>query len=444
MAEGGELGSRGDAGTSTAETVTCPTIEGQEWFARYAVEIDEALSQLIEVKVCHMLNRMVKKIWKEDDNRSIVIHFHNGESRVFCKCPNGKSRLMKLRGRRDRTAVWTEGSEKDNIGDLVIVACEFAKRGRRKGSWEMVPDSQRRRIEAIMKCREKEPAPEGCVPSLFCLGEKASLNVRAETLTEDEAAKMEAKCKIIERILGNPDEDTSPLTKKRVVWGTAEPDKIIVDKLNDMRKYVQNERAPDDKIRKVFKKVIRRIARNGPDAECLDMLYEAEKRINGAKRSFYGIGAYIQSASMFLQFGRVMTNSNELNWFPLRYGSCTKGMKVLNSIKDEKVGVVEKELLMTRMGEIKPRILCILKDGDGKKVVNGCVYDTKALLEESPYEVAQVEEDITSTEVNAKVDKQPCQGGMSCMVGTHHVNKSSYKQALLPIQVMMKSDEHRF
>lgn len=418
-------------------------MEGQKWCTRYRVKIDEALSQIFEVKVCHMLNKIAREIWKEDGNKSVVIHFHNGESRVFCKGSNGKSRLMKLWGRKDKTEVWFEGGEKDNIGDLVIVACELATRAEMKGSWEMVPKSQKKRIEAIMGIRGKGPALKGCVPSLVCLGEKTSPNMRVETLTDDEVAKIEAKCKIIEKILGNPEEDKSPLTKKKIVWGTAEPDKIIVDKLNGMRKYVQNERVPDDRIRKIFKKVISRIARNGPDAECLEILSEAEKRITGAKRPFYGIGAYIQSANIFLQFSRVMTNSNELNWFPLRYGTSKKGMKILNSMKDEKVDVVEKELLMTKMGGIKPRILCILKDSDGKKVVNGCVYDTKALLEESPSQVKEMEEDTTSTDVNAMGDKQLCKEGMSNMVSIQHMNKTSYKQALLPIQVMMKSDEHR-
>lgn len=363
--------------------------------------------------------------------------------------------LKKIYISRERNMFYAQGSgEQVSMKDKVIIAASLSKLvDAERGAWWISKSGCKMRATSISKHIGDRTVVNGYIPCLFHVStEGVRINVRSAFLKGMRGEATEENRKRFKEIIGLPVSDNTPLTKKRVVYGTEIKDERVRDKLNRLRKYMVNEKKKNEGRRRIFTEVMERVAERGsPDIECLHMMQKINPKGDMEKRAQYRIGAFLPNGGIFLEFTRYAYKSNDVGWFPLKFKTNSEGNHILAPIKNGKENVIAELLLLPRdLKGIQPKILCVLKDKNGKKVVNGCIYSMEEIRKNisrninNDCEIPIILKDIENYNERRIVDNIEKTHDMKRIKNTDEngrIVKNKKISENLPITVMNQSDQ---
>ena len=206
--------------------------------------------------------------------------------------------------------------------------------------------------------------------------------MRRTFLRNDKSKNVEKEASKLRDLLGCSDVVASNSTRRKIVFGSKIEDRDVEEQMYGFMNYIMDEQKQNVEQRKIFLRVIKRIAKLGkPDERCLDLLQTDPITGERKSRAKYRIGALLRNANIFLQFTRKKEKSRTVGWYPMKFDANSDKVHSLFPIKNMDAKFIIESLFCTTMDNINPRIICILKDKNGKRIVNGCIYDLKTIRE---------------------------------------------------------------
>lgn len=425
-------------------------------FTSVGKEIEMILSSYDDKVVSVELKKMAKKLCGEKGNFSIVLLTSEGDAGVYRRCGDGSIELVKVR-REDvdgkAMAVYC-GDKCEMQGKIECVSIVKAEDSEHNNYWISVSVCRDRSTAILRRTGVAEISLE-YVPSLFKVDSKSVIsNIRKTFLRSDKSNIVGNEASILRELIGVPFMIDPISVRRKLVCGSKMEDRETEEQLSRFLEYVTDEQKRNEEQRKIFIKVIKRIAKSGkPDERCLELLQLDPVSGEKLERARYRIGAFIRNGNVFLQYTRKKMRSKTTGWYPMKFDTNLKGAHVLKSIKNMDGKVISDTLFCTQIENVNPRIICILKDMNGKKVVNGCVYDLRTIREkigktETLPKIPLIQPGIMGNWERS--DKQYTKDQSSETVTkvkkkNKAVKKSVEKETAspLPVMVMMQSDERR-
>lgn len=426
-------------------------------FSTVGEDIGKLLSSIDDKVVMVGLRKLGKKLWRDDGKFSLLILMCGCKAGVLVRNDVGSFELMEVRKTEtdDQIVAVNMKSKIAEVGKVESVSV-VKSMDEDKSSWLVSVSTCRNRGEAIMEHMKTSQVSLDYIPSMFKISkENVVPNIMKTFLRGERGNKMEQDGCLLEKIMRHPSTVLPGSSKKKIIFCLGTNDKAVEEQLSCLEKYIADETERNEEQRKIFLQVIKRIARHGrPDSKCLELMQidplTGEKR----GRAKYRIGAYIKNANMFLEFTRKKERSKCIGWYPMRYGTNSEKENVLVPVKNEDKKVVTDLLFMTPVENICPRIICIMKDNNGKRLVNGCFYDMKVIRERMGKKETIPRIPLIQPGVLGRWDDEedemmvPQVERRTPQKKTRDVDKDNnlnvnVKTPLLPVMTMVQSDENK-
>lgn len=426
-------------------------------FMQMGNDIKEIMGQSDELEVRKSIILLTKRLLRETKEYSIALFIKNEQVVVGQKSTEDKliwNIATKLTGCTDNMCLVEITEDTLNLKEHVITdAALIKKESMNKNEWWISMTACKSRLESLLTKYGDSQLRREFVPALHRItSDGVKINITRSNITQE----MEKNCLEIKKITKLPEIIPTRKATKQLIVHKSVRDERLKRQLQQHRNYVVTEQYDDENKYNMFLKVIVRITRMGkPDEECLRMLHSVDGRENS--KSKYRIGAYLVNANMFLEYTRNVGGSKTLHWFPLRFKKNNDSRFSMKPIKDEK-----REALMRCMGwinynRIQPRILCILQERNGKKIVNTCVYDTynlrQSIKDEIPFPAKHVflpaslnmaldRDSETKRTMTKKIENAPTKRNVTNQTNEENGNDNTNTQRdILPVIMMAQSDE---
>ena len=413
-------------------------------------EVERQLASVDEAEVMKSMKKIASMFRREEHRYGVVLFVRNGEIGLLA-ANNSEVELRKMDVTTKGNMFYAQVSE-DPLADAgqAIIAASLSKLSESEdGTWWISRSGCKTRASSIIEHIGSKQVINSYIPCLFSvLAEGVKVNIGKAFTKEAQISILEEKRRLFEEIIGLPVIDHTPLTKKRVVYGTEIRDEKVKEKLNKLRKYMVSEKKKDIAKREVFTKVMERIAlRGSPDIECLRMIQRTGPDGDSEKRAMYRVGAFLPNGGFFLEYTRYAYRSNDVGWFPLKFNINSEGSNVLTPVKNGQENIVAETLFFPKnLHGLQPKIFCVFKGKNGKKLVNGCLYCIEEIRKrlkltvtkecECPI-VPMISLDLETRRIAGK--KRTEKKGEDCNDENKHVEKTLAQD--LPITVMRKNDE---
>ena len=413
-------------------------------------EIEKFLASIDEAEVYEAMKRVAAGLGKD---YGVVLFFFDGCAGVLCGGKGGNLRRIFIV--REKNMFYAKVSEEVLEQKCkVIIAASMAKLfDENEKVWWVSKSGCKMRAAGMMKHIGDKTLNINYVPCIYQVTpEGIKSNIRKAFIKEEVKVKVEEDKKILKEIFNIPITDRT-ITKK-IVYATEVKDLKVQEKLNKMKKYILTEMKENEDRRRIFMKVMERIARIGePDMECLQMMQTINEEGDKERRALYRIGAFLPNGGIFLEFTRYKNTSYDIGWFPLSYDTNSTDDCVLLPIKNGKENVVAELLHLPRnLKGLQPKVYCILKDRNGKRIVNGCIYFIEEIRKKLDKDinkdaelsiVPQMLEEYVERKIVDEVDKSQ---NVKIKENNNNINnkeiiKKKKKGNNLPIITMTESDK---
>ena len=254
----------------------------------------------------------------------------------------------------------------------------------KKGYWILSRTNYRERVHMIMKEALSIGYLEGYTNAIVkvCF-QGASTNVKKsiyERLSLSGKQELRKRAEYLESICGIPEKDIEGRARK-VRCDISVEDKNIKEKVRSLSKYIIQRKSTDKDEVECLQRLARRIATQGITKENMETLDSQWKKGKGekAKGCSYRIGAYIPNAGILLQYTHAKGKSEACGWFPLKFGRLQEGAYTLRAVRDIDTDEFGCKVIGVPLSHFKPRLLCFMIHKGKKKIINGEIYDLKAL-----------------------------------------------------------------
>ena len=426
-------------------------------FAAVGEDIGKLLSSIDDKVVMAEMRKMGKKLWGEDGKFSILLLMCGCKAGVMMRDDDGSFKLVEVRKVEtdDQIVAVNKKNKMVKVGKVESVSL-VKSLDKSKSSWMVSVSTCQNRCETIMAHMKTAQVSLDFIPSMFKINKDNVVpNIMRTFLRGERGCKMEQDGCLLKKIIGHPNMILPTSSKKKIVFCLGTEDRAVEEQLTCLDKYISDETERNEEQRKIFLQVIKRIARHGrPDSRCLELMQidplTGEKR----GRAKYRIGTYIKNANVFLEFTRKKERSNSIGWYPMRYAINSNRVNVLVPIKNEDKKVVTDLLFMTPVENICPRIICMMKDKNGKRLVNGCFYDMKVVREKmsKKQEIPRIplirpgvlgrwndeEDEMIVPQVERRTPQKKNKD-----VEKENNNNENIKTPLLPVMTMVQNDENK-
>lgn len=430
-------------------------------FIKKGEEIERAMSCIRRKEVRQNLKKIAKELIKEIKDYSIAIFTDSGQVAIADKTVNHtiewKIADREVSSNSQKCMVKVR-EEYLKLKDVKITDAGLARKEKDvKDLWWVSISTCKTRVQSIMAYNGEEVRRSDYVPSIY---EITSEGVKIKITKTSQTKEMEKNSLELNRIFGTPDKKPTIPAARIVVTHSSVKDERVKRQLQMLKNYVVTERVADDKKYNTFLEVAKRIAIiKTPDEKCLEMIHSVDTIKDKGNRAKYRIGAYIPNANVILEYTRFNANARNTAWFPLKYTESSELKSILKPIKNEDKDTISDIMQWNDFRRLQPRIICILQDRNGKKIVNSCIYDI-CNLREAMGETLTNKDKLTylpaaqmlAMDMHQKVDSYPqtkAKEGESITSDTpsqrkekdNPIGTSQYKTPRLPIAAMVASDE---
>lgn len=348
-------------------------------------ELEDILSNLQEMEVKTKLKEMAKSLIQNKD-QSLILYIDDEYGCLLVKNEKEQYTWMETKfiedGKENNECIIERLDKSTTLSGKKIIAAALAQKlGGSDKKWLVPVVTCRSRLESIINKKKREEYIEGFVASLYIVNDEGvKLNISDKDLPVNISKSLREQGKRVEEIISKPQYKTIKTIKKTVIVHESVRDEEVIKRIQRLKDYIISEKIHNKEKHETFMKIIRRIAVKGkPDLECLEILQRMDEKKTGIKRAKYRIGAYIVNANLFCEFTRVESSMKESGWFPLKYNESSDNRMVLTPIKNTERDEVANIIHKANYERVQPRIICIMRDRNGKKVVNSCFYDLKQI-----------------------------------------------------------------
>ena len=342
-------------------------------------EITKALALQRVENIALTLKKIAHRMQGEGPKYTIIITDEEDKIGIFIDNSEGKCTCMEAETIPDTLRYTIKLTGRKYTRRTVIKAAAIAKRRTAcPGEWSACGRLCITRVQALIKNRGLKGVDNDYAPCLYEVTREGTItNIQQKYIAGIKDIEIENTKKKLDEILGRPAYGDMSSPEKLVICDQSVEDAIILKKIVKLGKYILTEKAKDEEKEEIFKRVVQKVAKTGsPDQECLNMLREIDKRRTDINRSKYRLGAFLANANVFVEFTHLKGKHSEIGWFPLSYKTNSRGRNVLVPIKTGEVDRICMDICGTQFMNLQPRILCFLKDTNGKRVINGQIYDT--------------------------------------------------------------------
>ena len=358
-------------------------------FTKLGEELGIAMGMLERHKIIERLEELFNKIRNKTKKYSIAICNENGQIAIAEKNQDGRviwktATRVHESPKEQKILVNQEDHEMRQIAKEISSAALVRRQDGNPNQWWLSLSSIKERIECLMDWRGMKEMHRHCFPSLYKINDKGVMsNLRRREQLEI-STRIEEERRYLQNQLGVPEYDDSPLTKKTIITHISMTEDGVKKDLAKLRKYVLNEKTMNERNEEIFQRAVRRIVKKGiPDIKTLELIQHASSEYNNNKRADYRIGGYLANAGIFVEYTRLRGRSKEVGCYPLKFEKKNGKICKLVPVRDAEINKITKILCGIDINRIQPRIICVLKDKNGKKVVNGQFYDVMNIRKES-------------------------------------------------------------
>lgn len=346
-----------------------------------ASDITSALGNLSEKEMRKQLCAVAKEL-EETGNQTVVLFFESGEMAIRKKDDKGtrvwrKAEMVQSES-IDTICLIRAKKETVKLTEKVIRAAATAqKEPDKKGRWWVSIATCKGRIESILAKNGTDEIRKDYLPSIYKITEEGiKENIQSDRLCIEVQKRIEEEKKRLKKLFKLPINKPPNAATKAVVTHPSCKDEKVIQELQKLKDYVVTEKTYNEDNQKVFLEIVKRIAINGhPDIECIEMLQSISERKTGQKRSQYRIGVYLVNANIVCEFTRTEGCMKYVGWFPMTYDKSSQYYTNLVPIKHTERDTICTILHGAMYERLQPRIICFLKDHNGKKILNGSIYD---------------------------------------------------------------------
>ena len=366
--------------------------------------IEKVIGEIEEKTMIVKLEHLLESIWDKTLETSLLLFLESKKMVI----------AVPKRTKRKNIVQWFEAKNRDEESKIIrrvildqnnvieldssILAIAIVKykvdedeginqNNKNDGYWILSRTSYRERVHMIMKEAFSIGYLEGFTHSIVkvCF-QGASTNVKRsiyERLSLPGKQELKKRAEYLEKICGIPEKDIEGRARK-VRCDVSVEDKNIKEKVKSLSKYIIQRKNTDKDEIEYLQRLARRIAVQGITKENMETLDSQWKKGNGekAKGCSYRIGAYIPNAGILLQYTHAKGKSEACGWFPLKFGRLQEGAYTLNAVRDIDTDEFGCKVIGAPLSHFKPRILCFMIHKGKKKIINGEIYDLKALGKE--------------------------------------------------------------
>lgn len=419
-------------------------------------ELEAALGVLKKSELMENICKIVDKLHEDTNDYSIAVFDKHGHAAIAEKQDGNIIWKYVERDEKSCTEQRCIVKLKREIveikGNIIKDAALARRENKQQNLWWISISTCKSRLESLLAQKGEIHYRRDFVPSFFrATTEGVILNIKKTYQTKrTESNRLE-----LEKIIGIPEfRPTVPIDKIVAVDESCKDEKIK-KQLQALKNYVVTEKTDDEEKDKLFLQIVQRIARIGhPDDQCMKILNSIKEGKKGNNRARYRIGAYLPNSNIVLEYTHLYSNTKETGWFPLSYSPITEDRTKLRPIKDEDRHKVASIMRWDTYERLQPRIICCIQNMNGKKIVNGQIYDL--------YYLRQTMEDIPTI---AKYSRLPASALLAVTSDfkynqpivevrkesqTRHNNPKAnpetpstcqYERPMLPYQVMAECNE---
>lgn len=340
-------------------------------------KLESVLASWDEKEIRKGIRDTLRCLWRFGNDLSIMVELDGEDVCLFTRDDKGKTVLKGTQtdGEKERRMVRMLNTDTD-VEERIISAVAITKRNKvDQDLWYVSSSRYYDRVRSLIN--HVGIQNNRYIPSIFKVQDRGvTPNIRKAFLRHEVKSRMDKIALELQSKLGTPLYDKSSTLKRDVIFSTNINDSTIRDQLRNLRHYIVFEKKLNDERKRAFRRIVKKIAEVGYVREdMLDMVKELSDNKDRTRPKTFRIGAFIPNANIVLEYTRARAQSNKAGWFPLKYDKNGDGHNVLLPLKEGLEDGIAMTLFYTKIDNLLPKIICLLKDSSGKKIVNGDIYD---------------------------------------------------------------------